>query len=129
MIQCPFTKITENGKYRPYLFITLLNPQNGKSMSLYALIDTGADECCFPVSYAKILGHDLKKGKTKNINSANGLAVVYSHTARIFTESYMTEEITVDFSESLNTPLLGVNNFLSNFVLTLNYPENYIILK
>ncbi|OHD10812.1 MAG: hypothetical protein A2086_15095 [Spirochaetes bacterium GWD1_27_9] len=35
----------------------------------------------------------------------------------------------IDFSDTLKIPILGVKNFLSNFVLTINYPEKYFNLE
>ncbi len=129
MKKIPFLQIDNSNISRPYIFVTVMNPENSKSLSIYALIDTGADECCFPIEYAQILGHDFKKGNSKKIMSANGISEVYSHTNRIYIEGYMTKDILIDFSETLKTPLLGVRNFLCDFILTVNYPQKYFILE
>jgi len=40
----------------------------------------------------------------------------------------MTKDLLIDFSDKLKIPILGVRNFLSDFILTINYPEKYFIL-
>jgi len=34
-------------------------------IKVYGLIDTGADECAFPASFATLLGHNLQAGQVK----------------------------------------------------------------
>lgn len=53
--------------------IKIINPQSGKSYKTFGLIDTGATECAIPAVIANLLGHDLTKGKPKEINTGNGL--------------------------------------------------------
>ncbi|OHD13712.1 MAG: hypothetical protein A2086_12265 [Spirochaetes bacterium GWD1_27_9] len=67
-------------------------------------------------------------GRIKKISTANGDIEVFSHINRIYIDDYMTKEILVDFSDKLKIPILGVRNFLSDFILTINYPEKYFIL-
>jgi predicted aspartyl protease len=98
-------------------------------MKVYALIDTGADECAFPASFAPILGHNLLAGRQKKISTGNGITIAYSHTARIIIEKFSTQDVLVDFMPNLNIPLLGVRSFLSNFILTVDYPNKVFSLK
>ena len=44
-----------------------------KGIKVYALIDTGADECAFPASFAPILGHNLKNGQLKRVSTGKGV--------------------------------------------------------
>lgn len=37
--------------------------------------------------------------------------------------------MTVDYLVNLTTPLLGMNNFLSRFVVTIDYPHQIITLE
>jgi len=128
MIKYQLIKI-DNNLSRPYLNVTLINPENNKNVRITALIDTGADECCFPIDMAYLLGHDFKNGRLKRISTANGDIEVFSHTNRIFIKNYMTKDILIDFSDKLKIPILGVRNFLSDFILTINYPEKYFTLE
>jgi predicted aspartyl protease len=95
---------------------------------VYALIDTGADECAFPASFAPILGHNLQNGQLKRVSTGNGITTAYSHTTRIVVEDFSTQDVLVDFMPNLSIPLLGVKSFLSNFILTLDYPNKVFSL-
>ena len=47
----PFSVIRPGDIARPYLPIIIINPDTEKQINVYALIDTGADECAFPGSF------------------------------------------------------------------------------
>jgi len=121
----PFTKLGPDDIPRPWLPVTILNPHTNKRIRVLGLIDTGADECALPSSYAIILGHDLQSGYSKEINTGNGKTLAYSHTVtiRIETVDFTVHDILIDFMPNLHVPLLGVKSFLSNFILTINYPD------
>jgi len=82
-LNIPFTKFSPEDTSRPWLPITVINPQTDKKIKLYGLIDTGADESALPAQYAVILGHNLQLGYPKEINTGNGKTLAYSHTVRI----------------------------------------------
>jgi len=63
----PFSIIRPGDSARPYLPVTVVNPAVNKEVRVYALIDTGADECAFPASFASLLGHNLQKGQLKRL--------------------------------------------------------------
>jgi predicted aspartyl protease len=119
----PFTKIGLAATAGPYLRVEIVNPHSGKSLKVYGLIDTGADECCIPASYARLLGHDLKAGGSEKIATAGGSSIAYKHTTKIDVYSYAgpskvvytIDEAKIDFCEGLHVVLLGVENFLSEF--------------
>jgi predicted aspartyl protease len=124
----PFSIIRIGDTARPYLPITIINPDGERQINVYALIDTGADECAFPGSFAPLLGHNLQAGQLKGISTGNGITMAYSHTTRIIIEGFSTQDVLVDFMPNLNIPLLGVRSFLSNFVLTVDYPDRQFSL-
>jgi len=113
---------------RPYLPITIVNPDNDRQIKVYALIDTGADESAFPASFAPLLGHQLQFGKAKKISTGNGITTAYSHVSRIVIEGFSTQDVLVDFMPNLNIPLIGVRSFLINFILTVDYPNKIFSL-
>jgi hypothetical protein len=76
-----------------------------------------------------VLGHNLQAGQSRRISTGNGITVACSHTTRIAIEDFSTQDVLVDFMPNLNTPLLGVKSFLSNFVLTVDYPNNIFSLR
>jgi predicted aspartyl protease len=124
----PFSVIRPGDIARPYLAVTIINPDTEKRINVYALIDTGADECAFPGSFAPLLGHNLQAGQLKRISTGNGITTAYSHTTRIIIEGFSTQDVLVDFMPNLNIPLLGVRSFLSNFILTVDYPSKQFSL-
>jgi predicted aspartyl protease len=124
----PFSIIRPGDIARPLLPVTIINPDTQKQINVYGLIDTGADECAFPASFAPLLGHDLQAGQLKRVSTGNGITIAYSHTTRIIIESFSTQDVLVDFMPNLNIPLLGVRSFLSNFILTVDYPKKVFSL-
>jgi predicted aspartyl protease len=124
----PFSIIRPGDLPRPYLPVTILNPDTNMEIKVYGLIDTGADECAFPASFATLLGHNLQAGQVKKVHTGNGITIAYSHMSRIIIEGFSTQDILVDFMPNLNTPLLGVKSFLSNFILTIDYPNRLFSL-
>ncbi len=51
----PFSATRPGDAARPYLPITILNPATKKRIKVFALVDTGADECAFPAAFAPLL--------------------------------------------------------------------------
>ena len=107
----PFSVIRLGDIPRPFLPITIVNPQTRREVRVYALIDTGADECAIPASFAPLLGHNLQAGQLKRISTGNGITTAYSHTTRIIVEEFSTQDVLVDFMPNLSIPLLGVRSF------------------
>ncbi|MGR3219109.1 MAG: retropepsin-like aspartic protease [Candidatus Anammoxibacter sp.] len=132
---CPFYCFS--GKiYRPVLALRIINPHSSKSYQTFGIIDTGADECAIPASVAHLLGHNLKKGTTKEIGTGNGLATAYTHTIKFEIYHpvsgkflYAVNDTPIDFMPNLNIVLLGVNSFLSRFILTVDYPKKSFSLN
>ena len=118
----PFTSARPGDVARPYLPVTIINPENSKQLNFFALLDTGADECAFPASFAAPLGHNLQYGYQKKICTGNGITVAYGHTVNIKTFNFTVENVIIDFMPNLFIPLLGVKSFLSNFTVKIDYP-------
>ena len=125
----PFSVTKPGDIARPYLPVTIINPTTKKHLKVFALIDTGADECAFPASFALPLRHNLQAGQQRKISTGNGITTAYSHTTRLEIEGFATQEVLIDFMPNLNIPLLGVRSFLSNFVLTVDYPNKTFSLN
>lgn len=129
LLNIPFTKLSSDDIPRPWLPVTIINPHANKKIKVLGLIDTGADECALPARYAILLGHNLEAGFVKEINTGNGKTLAYSHTVRIETANFTIQYILIDFMPNLYLPLLGVKSFLSNFILTVNYPKKTFSLR
>jgi predicted aspartyl protease len=125
----PFTKTRPGDVPRPYLPVTLVNPDLGRCLTVLALIDTGADECALPAAFAKLLGHHLKAGRPRRIATGNGVTLAYAHVIRMEIEGFSTEDVEIDFMLHLRTPLLGVRSFLNNFLLSVDYPKRKFSLR
>jgi predicted aspartyl protease len=118
------------GTLRPCLEVILENPHTGKKVRCIGLIDTGADECAIPAGYAPLLGHNFEKGtKVKGIGTAGGETDAYAHTMIVNIPNFSTSEVSIHFMSGLGVVLLGVKNFLSNFVLTVDYKKKKFSLQ
>ena len=129
IIEVPFKKLHPNDIPRPWLPVVIHNPHTKQSISVYGLIDTGADECAVPAGYAPLIGHDLQAGIAKTINTGNGQTTAYAHTLCFETAGIKIDNVLIDFMPNLNVVLLGVKSFLSNFILTVNYKNSTFSLK
>ena len=75
IVDIPFIKLSPDDTARPWMAVTIINPHSGKQINVLGLIDTGADECALPATYAGILGHNLQAGKPKMIRSIPVMAL------------------------------------------------------
>ena len=128
LVNRPFIQIDPSDIPRASLPIVATNPHTGKSISVYGIIDTGADECAFPASFAEILGHNLQAGQEKEIRTGNGTTIAYSHTVSMDIEGYVVKNVLIDFLPNLHVVLLGVKSFLNNFSLKIDYPNQVFSL-
>lgn len=123
----------------PYIPIRITNLINGKSKRIYALVDTGADECLFAGDVAIQLGHDLKREGVKdsvNIGIEQKEIIVYKHTFKIEllapderTVIWSSDNMEIDCSESNPPMLLGTRDFLRFFTWNFNYPDEQLTIK
>jgi predicted aspartyl protease len=138
----PFLKASDaDPTPRPWLFVRIQNPATGAFVHTIGLIDTGADECCLPAAFAKLLGHSLTAGMAKVINTGNGATTAYGHTCTIDIfdtrlllsgkekVAHTMPQTIVDFIPNLHCVLLGVRTFLSRFELTVNYPRQLFSIR
>lgn len=72
----------------------------------------------------------------KLISTGNGETAAYAHTTKfeIFHPEtaeplYTIEETPIDFMPNLHVVLLGVNSFLSRFILAIDYPNKKFSIK
>ncbi len=123
ILNFPFIKFSPDDIARPWLPVIVTNPHTNKEIKIYGLIDTGADECALPAQFAPLLGHDLQAGYPKEINTGNGKTLAYSHTVCLTIQDFTIKDVLIDFMPNLYVPLLGVKSFLSNFIITIDYPN------
>ncbi len=138
----PFLKASDTDTLpRPWLFVRIKNPNTGRFLNTIGLVDTGADECCLPASYAELLGHNLTAGTKKTVNTGNGSTIAYGHTCTIDIFDTLlllsgTEKVAhtipktvIDFMPNLHCVLLGVKTFLSNFRISIDYPKQLFSIR
>lgn len=133
---CPFLRLSKEDIPRPLLPLNIINPHTGLSYATFGIIDTGADECAIPAAIASILGHNLQAGSTKTIKTGNGETIAFSHTTKFEIYDplslkivYTIHDTPIDFLPNLQVVLLGVNSFLSKFVLKMDYPRQVFSLS
>ena len=126
---------------RPWLWIRVTNPETGSAVQTLALIDTGADSCVFPSEMAEKLGHKLNAGIPKSINTANRETTAFAHRTKIEVLDveengypgnrvlYDMPEQQIDYTCGLPAFLLGQSNFLSHFILKINYPKEEFSIR
>lgn len=127
---CPFPPFPDNHLCLR-LPITIINPKTNQKLKTFGIIDTGASECAIPARIAMMLGHNLIKGKKKNVSTGNGLTNAFRHTTTLLIhhpttpniDIFTIDNVLIDCLPNLNMVLLGVNGFLSNFVLNIDYPN------
>ncbi len=141
IVDFPFIQPIAQCPKRPMLWVRVTNPHSGHSIRTYGLIDTGADECALPARYADLLGHNLGAGPIKKVSTGGGITTAYSHTCKIEifdTDAYRhgqenvvytISEAPIDFMPHLNCVLLEVENFLGQFVLTVDYLREVFSLR
>ena len=125
------------------MWIRVSNPDHPeiKPARFIALVDTGADDCVFPASAAQAMGHDLKSVKPKKIHGVNSAALAYPHTSTIEVLGidsvglptnkvlYTIKDTPIDYLVGCQNFILGTRKFLSNFILTIDYPNQKFSIR
>jgi len=136
--QYSFLRFT--GEHRAYTRLPLLirNPATKLSAIVFGLADTGADATLFPATLAVQLGHKLK-GKGVKTTVTGGIEqrpiVAYRHLFEVSLLSpdrrkiVWRDRMEIDCLESDPPLLLGVEDFLYHFKLTINYPSENMRLS
>ncbi|MDD5674341.1 MAG: hypothetical protein PHC61_09265 [Chitinivibrionales bacterium] len=124
----------------PYLPIKITNPKENKSIEWYCLIDTGADSCLFSATVADILGHHLtglsvKSSITKGVEGRtvrtwkHSFIISLMHPTQPGKIVWQSKKSLIDCIEHNECPLLlGVEDFLEHFRLTLDYRKKIAML-
>ena len=124
----------------PQLAVRVINPENGLSCCTAAIIDTGASASLIPEFISKAIGHTINAVRPCHCSTAGPVdATVYPHTYTL--EIYSFEEgasndapiITIKNriidTANCHFMILGVTDFLKDYILTVNYPEKYFSLN
>lgn len=133
---CPIIQF-HNHDLHVKLPITIINPQTHKTYNTFGIIDTGATKCAIPISIAEILGYDSTKCKEEPVVTADGQSYAYCHPTSIIIRHpinpdnntiFTIDNVSINYMPNLNIVLLGIDEFLSNFVLKIDYPHKMFSL-
>jgi len=111
--------------------IKVINPGNGLSVMTWGLVDTGADATLFPASLAISLRHGLKAdGVRQNVTGGIEQTSIRAYTHTFIMELlapdnqttvWKSRKLEIDCVETEPPLLLGVEDFLCHFKLTIDY--------
>jgi hypothetical protein len=111
----------------------LLNPMtraiitapNGKNFKTFVLLDTGADTCCFPLTYALMLGLDVLSMPKEEAGGLGSVAnLVHYAELTIDLGRGVVFTANVGFTEGMNfhgMGLLGQDGFFSNYDVSFSH--------
>jgi hypothetical protein len=123
------------------LWIRVTNPHTNTKVVIQALVDTGADSCAFPADIAGQLGHNLESVPAKPVFTASGQTEAFAHTSCVDILQmrpdglpgdkvlYTIDDTPIDFIRGCDDFLLGVRDFLDEFVLTIDYPRQRFSIR
>ena len=142
IVDYPFVDL--EGSPKPAIPVILTNPDNGFEYSTWALIDTGADATAIPEYIAKQVYHNVRhQSVKKDVHwGIGGTANVYYHTFRINVLK-SDKKGNVDSQQTairinkrlfavipdLHIMVLGEDDFLKNYILTINYPRKIFSIR
>ncbi|OQX52329.1 MAG: hypothetical protein B5M53_08910 [Candidatus Cloacimonas sp. 4484_209] len=116
---------------RPVIPIEIIN--SSKSVTLYALIDSGSDYCIFHGSIGEQIGIDVKSGVPQEIIGIKNQPIkVYFHEVSLIIGGYKSQcnvGFAPEFDQTVPYAILGQLGFFSRYIVTLNYQKERIELK
>jgi len=124
--------------YRPWVY-TRLTAANGSTLNCFADVDSGADSCVFPTSFAIALGLDplqMKKQMTGGVGNAGNVthyADVAIELGSIDAQGAITFDPQLKFNayvgftvglEAQGIGLLGECGFFENFLVSFDHKSH-----
>ena len=123
-----FPYIKKGEVFYPVVDLTILGKV--KSLSVSALIDSGASFSIFRPEIAEYLDIDIEKGKALFLEGVGGRILGYLHMVPVQVEDrrfackiIFSREFTVSFN------LIGRDNFFQKFLITFAEAERLLILE
>lgn len=123
-----FTYFEKDGVYYPMIDVSLR--RKGKSLTLKALVDSGASVSLFRPEIAWHLGIDILKGKKVHLSGIGGRITGYKHFVNMVVGDKRFRGIVVfshQFKASFN--LLGRSNFFVPFEIMFAEKKRLVVLR
>jgi hypothetical protein len=115
---------------RPYLALNLIN--GTRQFKCYALIDSGADDCIFPASFAVQLGLQIPSGRRYPYGGAgDGTQQAYFFDLEMEIVAVSKLTVPIGFSAALDKfghGLLGQNGFFNQVDVGFNLAAGTFVL-
>lgn len=118
----------KEGRQYPLVDITLSHQKN--SLTVRALVDSGATFSVFRPEIADFLKIKIEKGQQMYLEGVGGRILGYLHTVKVAVggKSFPCKFVfSREFTVSLN--ILGRDNFFSEFLITFDEENGYTILE
>jgi len=123
-----FSYLRKGGQYYPLIDIELTGPKG--SLTVKALIDSGASLSIFRPEIASYLGISIKNGNYLYLQGIKSRANAYLHRVpvRVNAERF---DCYIAFSDELRVSfnLLGRDNFFLPFLITFNERNKKVIIE
>ena len=99
-------------------------------VKLLALVDSGADDCLFPLEVAHFLKLPLKRDVVHRYGGIGSGSIMATFGTVKLEVGKRTIPLYAGFSEAPSVvPILGQNGFFTEFEITFNRPKEIIQLK
>lgn len=104
------------------------------SWRCYAIVDSGADDCIFPISFAATLALDITGNqRTFRFGGAGSKnQVAYFFDLNVTFGEFVSYKLPIGFSSALESAgigLLGQNGFFENFVVSFDLKNGFFCLE
>ena len=123
--------------HRPYLIARVVAASSGQSVNCFVWLDSGADQCVFPLSFTGPLGFDPLNMKM-DLTGGVGASANITYYETITVEIPITNGPTLSFKtlagftagmEAQGIGLLGQRGFFETFQVGFNYAVKTFITK
>ena len=97
--------------FRPKIPVVLSVNHRVVKISVDCLFDTGSDRNLFPADWGRAAGLKVETKKPIKIGGISGSITAYTHKVRLHIQGILIDT-EADFSDQVNTPLLGRGGFM-----------------
>lgn len=137
-----FIQIEPGDRPRLVLPVRITNPKNKRYVNHWAFVDTGADRSAFPGWLRSVLGLSPRSGVKRSITTGSGPDNAYANSVQIdifgltpnlrrvdTTKIIHSVSTLIDFMPNLGSCLIGVESFLEDFILSVDYQRRVFSLS